>query len=252
MLPSKLPRVTLLFWIATILSATVGATVADSVSADLGLGLSATTAIMSLILAGALIVQLSAGGRLSGRYWLVVVLASVVGTLISDDLVDNLGVSPMAAAAILCGALLVAVIGWGRSEHTLSVHTVLTRRRETWYWLVVLCAFALGAAISDLFSEKLSLGHVRASLVFGGLTAVITLAHAGHRLNAVAAFWAAYVVTVPFGDSIGDLLTATPRNGGMGLGTNGTSAAVLTVILVIVALSTAGAHRSARQHDAAA
>jgi uncharacterized membrane-anchored protein len=107
----------------------------------------------------------------------------------------------------------------------------------------VFCAFSLGAAMSDLISMELLLGYAATVFVIGGLIAAIALAHRSLRLNAVAAFWAAYVVVRPFGDSVGDLLTATPRDGGLGLGTTGTSATVLA-ILVIVGLSGAAARRS--------
>lgn len=248
-LSGKVPEASLPFWVLTTLATTVGATGGDFLSANLGLGLglgmSATTAIMSLVVAGTLIWQLSTARYVPGLYWCAVVLVSVLGTLVSDDLVDNLGVSLWAATAIF-GALLAAVLtSWLGSAHTVSVHAVLTRRREACYWCAVLCAFSLGTAMGDLISGRLGLGHATAVLVLGGAMAMITLAHRSFRLNAVAAFWAAYVVACPFGDSIGDLLTAAPSSGGLGLSTDATSSAVLVVMLVVVGLSTAGAHRSA-------
>ncbi|MEO7350695.1 MAG: hypothetical protein ABIR34_12145, partial [Marmoricola sp.] len=153
-LANKVPEVSATFWLLTILSTTLGATVADFLSANLGpgLGMSATTANVSLVVAGTLIFQLSTGRYVPGLYWLAVVLVSVLGTLLSDDLVDNLGLSLWVVSAVFGVLLAVAFAGWHRSEHTLSVHAVLTRRREAWHWCAVLCAFSLGTAISDLIS----------------------------------------------------------------------------------------------------
>lgn len=244
---NKVPEVSVTFWMLTVLATTLGATVADFLSAHLGLGLglgmSATTANMSLVVAGTLIIQISTGRCVPGLYWFAVVLVSVLGTLVSDDLVDNLGVSLWVATAVFGSLVAVVLTGLHRSEHTPFDHTVLSRQREVWHWLGVFWAFSLGAAMSDLISMELLLGYASTVFVIGGVIAVLVVAHRSLRLNAVAAFWAAYVVVRPFGDSVGDLLTATPRDGGLGLGTTGTSATVLAM-LVIVGLSEAAARRS--------
>jgi len=166
----------------------------------------------------------------------------VLGTLVSDDLVDQLGVSLWSATGILCAALAACFTGWSCTEHSLSVRSVVTRRCEAWYWLAVLCAVSLATAVSDLVSATLSLGY--ASLVLCCLAAVMTGAHARVKVHGVAAFWAAYVVTRTLGDSVADLMSAPARDGALGLGTIGTVAIVLVVILVFVVLSTAAAHRS--------
>ena len=133
-LQHKVPDVSLPFWVLTILSAIVGATVADLLSASLGLslglGMSATTAIMGLIAATSLLWQLSTGHYLSGSYWLAVVSVSVLGTLISDDLVDNLGLGRWVATGVFCASLFAAFVGWYCTEHTVSMHAVRTRRGE--------------------------------------------------------------------------------------------------------------------------
>jgi uncharacterized membrane-anchored protein len=242
---NKVPEVTILFWIVKILSTTVGETAADFLSVDLGLGLSATTAVMSLLLVAMLMWQLATRHYVPGIYWLTVVLASVVGTLLCDNLVDNLGL--WTTTAMFGAALAVAFAGWYCSEHTMSIHTVFTRRREAWYWCAILCAFSLGTAGGDLVSEKLALGYLTAGVVFGGVIALIAAAHDRRMVRAVGAFWAAYVTTRPLGGSIGNFLTATPKDGGLGLGTNTTSAIFLVLILVIVGWFTADTHRSRRE-----
>lgn len=242
---NKVPEVTVLFWIVKVLSTTVGETAADYLSGNLGLGLPATTAVMSVLFVAVLIWQVSTTRYIPGVYWLTVVLVSVVGTLFSDNLVDNLGVSLYTSTAVFAVALAIAFAAWYRSEETLSIHTIVTRRREAYYWATILFTFALGTSAGDLLSEKLALGYVAAALIFGAVIALITLAHYGLKVNAVLAFWAAYVMTRPFGASIGDLLTAARKDGGLNLGTNGTSALFLVAILGIVTWFTVQARHPA-------
>lgn len=241
---NKVPEVTVLFWIVKILSTTVGETAADYLNDNLGLGLPATTAIMSLLFVAVLVWQLTTTRYIPGVYWLTVVLVSVVGTLFSDNLVDNLGVSLYTSTAVFAVALAVAFAAWYRSEGTLSIHTIVTSKREAYYWATILFTFALGTSAGDLLSEKLALGYVAAALIFGAVIAAITVAHYGLKVNAVLAFWAAYVMTRPFGASIGDLLTATRKDGGLNLGTTGTSALFLLAIISIVTWFTVQARRT--------
>ena len=231
---NKVPEVTLLFWVVNILSTTVGETTADYLSGSLGLRLSATTAVMSVVFVAALICQLSIRRHVPAVYWLTVVLASAVGTLFCDNLVDNLGISLWASTAVFALCLVVALAVWYRSERTLSIHTVVTRRREAFYWASILCAFALGTSLGALISEGLPLGYGAVALIFGGIIVLICVAFYGFKINAVLAFWAAYVMTRPFGDSVGDFFTAAPKHGGLGLGT-GTSNLFLAVIVAVVA-----------------
>jgi uncharacterized membrane-anchored protein len=243
-LPSKVPEVSPAFWVLTVLSTVLGASVADFVSDNLGLGvglgMSATTAIVGLVVAATLICQLSAGRLLRGSYWLAVVVVSVLGTLVSDDLTSSLGVSPWATTAILGASLAAAFVCWFLSERTLSIHAVLTRRREAWHWLTTLCAVGLAAAVGDLTAATFHVGYAPAALVFGVLTALIGLARRLLGLNAVVVFWAAYVMIRPAGDSVTDLLTAAPREGGLGLGTLATSTTILVLVLVLLVLTPEG------------
>ena len=231
---NKVPEVTVLFWIVKILSTTVGETAADFLNGNLGLGLSATTAIMALLLSAVLIAQFTLRKYTPSVYWLVVVLVSVVGTLFSDNLVDNFGVSLFTTSTIFAVGLAASFFGWYRSERTLSIHSIVTRRRETFYWLTILFTFALGTSAGDLVAEKLAFGYLPSAAMFGGVIALITIAHYRFELNAVFAFWAAYIVTRPFGASMGDFLTATHKAGGLGLGTNGTSILFLSIIVACV------------------
>lgn len=248
---NKVPEVTVLFWVVKILSTTVGETAADFLNENLGLGLSATTALMALLLAGVLVVQFSARRYIPWVYWLAVVLISVVGTLFSDNLVDNLGVSLWTTSAIFGAGLTASFIAWYRSEKTLSIHTIVTRRREAFYWLTILFTFALGTSAGDLVAEKLAVGYLPSALIFGGVIAAITAAFYALKANAVVAFWAAYIITRPFGASMGDFLTAPTADGGLGIGTNGTSALFLTIIVGCVAWFTVKAKKSGRELESA-
>lgn len=231
---NKVPQVTLIFWIVKMMSTSVGETAADFLTSDLKLGLALTTALMSLLLIAALAAQFRTRRYTPGVYWLAVVLISTVGTLITDALVDLYGVALTTTSAAF-GIALVAVFAlWYASERSLSIHGIVTRRREGFYWLAILFTFALGTAAGDLVAEGLDLGYAVSALIYGGLIALVTLAFLAWKLNAVLAFWLAYVLTRPFGASIGDFLSQPAANGGLGFGTVWTSVVFLLAILAAV------------------
>jgi uncharacterized membrane-anchored protein len=240
---SKVPEVTIFFWIIKVLCTTVGETFADYINGKLGGSLNTTTAVMTALLAIALIAQFRAPKYVPSIYWVTVVLISVVGTLITDNMVENFHVSLTTSTIIFAIAMLASFGVWYASEKTLSIHSIHTAKREAFYWLAILFTFALGTAAGDLVAEKYSLGYFKSMLLFAGLIAVIAIAHLKFRLNAVLAFWAAYVLTRPLGASIGDLLSqpktiaadADPgTQAGFGLGTTVTSMIFLGAILVVV------------------
>jgi uncharacterized membrane-anchored protein len=228
---NKVPEVTVFFWIIKILATTVGETLADFLNVDLGFGLTGTTWVMSALLAVALAAQFRLPRYVPGVYWTAVVLISVLGTLITDNLTDNLGVS-LVTTTVAFGALLAATFAaWFLVERTLSIHTIVTHRREAFYWLAILFTFALGTAAGDLMAERLGLGFLPSALIFGGSIAAVAIAHFRLRLNAVLAFWIAYVLTRPLGASIGDYLSQPSADGGLNLGTTSTSVLFLAAIL---------------------
>jgi uncharacterized membrane-anchored protein len=231
---NKVPEVTLYFWLIKILCTTVGETAADNLNDNLGLGLTNTTYIMAVLLIATLVFQFRARRYVPGIYWLAVVLISVVGTLITDNLVDNFGVALETTTAAFSVALAVTFATWYASERTLSIHTIVTTRRESFYWLAILFTFALGTAAGDLAAERLKLGYWPSALIFGALIAAVAIAHFRISLNAVLAFWIAYILTRPLGASIGDYLSQPSHNGGLGLGTTGTSVLFLAAILALV------------------
>ena len=231
---NKVPEVTLYFWIIKILCTTVGETFADFLNDKLGFGLNGTSVVMSILLIGVLVVQFRKDRYVPAIYWLAVVLISVVGTLITDNLTDNLHVSLVTSTVVFSILLAITFAVWYGFERTLSIHTIFTTRREGFYWTAILFTFALGTAGGDLMSEKLALGYWVAAAIFGGAIAAITFAHFFFKLNAVLAFWLAYILTRPLGASIGDGMSQ-PDNGGLNLGTTVTSLIFLGAILALVA-----------------
>ncbi|MEV7344408.1 hypothetical protein [Streptomyces sp. NPDC093544] len=231
---NKVPEVTAYFWVIKVLCTTVGETAADLLNEKLGLGLTGVSLLMSALLAVLLVVQFRTSAYRPGVYWSAVALISVVGTLISDNLTDNLGVPLTTSTSVFAVALAVVFIAWYRSERTLSIHSIDTPRRESFYWLAVLFTFALGTAAGDLVAERMALGYWVSAVLFGLAIAAVALVHFAFGLNAVWSFWIAYVLTRPLGASMGDYLSQPTADGGLGLGTVITSVLFLAVILGLV------------------
>jgi uncharacterized membrane-anchored protein len=231
---NKVPEVTLYFWIIKVLCTTVGETAADSLNEHLSLGLTGTSLVMGALLIVALVFQFRSDKYVPWIYWVSVVLISVVGTLITDNLTDNFGISLVITTVVFAIALIAVFSAWYAREQTLSIHTIVTSTREGFYWLAILFTFALGTAAGDLAAERLSIGYWQSALMFGGMIAAVAIAFYQFRLNAVAAFWFAYILTRPLGASIGDYLSQSKDDGGLGLGANTTSIIFLATILVLV------------------
>jgi uncharacterized membrane-anchored protein len=243
---NKVPAVTLAFWAVKIMATTVGETAADFLSANLGLGLGGTSAAMAVLLVVVLALQLRSRRYVPATYWLTVVLVSVAGTLITDNLTDQLGIPLVVTTSLFAATLAVVFFTWYVNEGTLSVHHVDSTPREAFYWAAILVTFALGTAAGDWVAESLRLGYAISVGVFGALIAVVALAHFRFGMNATLAFWIAYVLTRPFGASLGDLLAQPAGNGGLGMGTVGTSVVFLATIVTLVGAMTAAQRRALR------
>lgn len=234
---NKVPEITVYFWVIKILCTTVGESFADYVNETLGFGLTNTTLVFSAALIIVLVAQFRLDRYVPGVYWLAVVLISVVGTLLTDNLTDGQGV-PLWLSSTVFAVLLAAVFGtWYARERTLSIHTIVTTPRESWYWLTVLVTFALGTAVGDWTLELTGWSAgVSVLLPLGLIVAVL----AAWRLGAgpVLCFWLAYILTRPLGANIGDFLASPKTDGGLGLGTLGTSVLFLGTILAVVAYLT--------------
>ncbi|MFL6060824.1 MAG: hypothetical protein ACJ72E_06315 [Marmoricola sp.] len=241
---NKVPEVTVYFWIIKILCTTVGESFADYINETLGFGLTNTTLAFSAALVVALVAQFRLDRYVPAIYWLVVVLVSVVGTLLTDNLTDGHNV-PLALSTSVFAVLLAAVFAiWYARERTLSIHSINTTPREAFYWLTVLVTFALGTAAGDWTLDLTGWSPGTSILLPLGLILTVLLAwRAG--AGPVLSFWLAYILTRPLGANIGDFLGLSKGEGGLGLGTLGTSVLFLgTIAATVVYLTISRADRT--------
>lgn len=230
---NKVPEVTVYFWIIKILCTTVGESLADYINETLGFGLVNTTWLFGGLFAIALGWQFTTRRYIPVAYWLTVVLVSVFGTLLTDNMTDGHNV-PLNRSTILFSVLLaITFAAWYWRERTLSIHSINTTHREAWYWLTVLVTFALGTAVGDWTLDLTGWGPGTSVLLPAGLIAAVFVAW---RLGAgpVLTFWIAYILTRPLGANIGDYLSSSRSEGGLNLGTLGTSMLFLGAILATV------------------
>lgn len=238
----KVPAVTAFFWIIKILATTVGETFADFLNGTLAgawnltetQGLQVISALMGGALIAMLIVQFSVKRYIPVVYWLTIVLISVAGTLITDNLHDGLGVE-LWVTTVVFGAILIAIFAiWYRSEGTLAMKSIKTKKREAFYWLAILFTFALGTSAGDQFAESFNLGFSLSLAIFAGGIVLTVILWASGLIGEITAFWIAYILTRPLGASLGDLMSQSHKNGGWALGANNTSYIFLALILFSV------------------
>ena len=235
---NRVPKVTVDFWLIKLLAVTMGETAADYLGVNMGLGLTMTSILMTAVLAVALYLQFRQKKYVPWSYWTAVVLVSVVGTLVTDNLVDNFGVKLTTSTIIFTIALALTFAARYASEKTLSIHTVFTSRREAFYWLAILFTFALGTASGDLVSEQFGLGYLNTGILFGMIIASLAIGYYFLGLDAILGFWLAYIFTRPLGASLGDFLSQPHEYGGLNLGTTITSVLFLGLIAATVVYMT--------------
>ncbi len=235
----KVPEVTIFFWIIKVLCTTVGETFADFLNINLGFGLEITSIIMGVAFTVALFTQFRAKKYIPGIYWLTVVLISVFGTLITDNMVENMNVRLTTSIIMFTTLLSATFIVWFISEKTLSIHSIFTAKREVFYWLAILFTFALGTAVGDYVAEELSLGYTLTGLIVFGIITAVFISWKYLKFNSILTFWIAYVLTRPLGASLGDFLSQPKSLGGLGIGATYTSIIFLSAILLVVVFLTA-------------
>jgi uncharacterized membrane-anchored protein len=231
---NRVPEIVFSFWVIKILATTVGETAADYLSETMNFGLANTSYVMSGILLLVLLNQFRLKRYIPVSYWIVVVLMSITGTLITDRLVEELNFSLASTTILFSIGLSIVFATWYANEKTLAMHSIHTPQRELFYWAAILLTFALGTATGDLLAEAMKLGYGQSAIIFGVAIAVIFAAYHYLKLNSVLAFWLAYVLTRPLGASIGDLLSQPAKNGGYGLSTTGTSILFLSIITSLI------------------
>jgi uncharacterized membrane-anchored protein len=235
---NRVPKVTFDFWLIKLMAVTMGETAADYLAVNLGLGLTMTALLMSGVLAIALFFQFAQKKYMPLPYWAAVVLISIVGTLITDCLIDIFGI-PLTTTTIAFTIVLAATFAiWYASEKTLSIHSIFTTKREIFYWLAILFTFSLGTAAGDLVAEHFALGYLTTGLLFAAIIGAFAFGYYVLKLNSIFMFWLAYIFTRPLGASFGDLLSQPREYGGLGFGTVVTSVLFLGAIMAIVAYMT--------------
>lgn len=232
-LASTVPEATALFWILKVLTTGMGETASDFLATAFDPVI--VVAVAALAFAAAIGLQFAVRRYIPWVYWLAVLMVSIFGTMVADVLHVVVGV-PYAVSTVGFAVALAAVfLLWWRTEGTLSIHSITTTRRGVFYWLTVSGTFALGTALGDLTAATFGLGYLPSAIAFAVLIAVPALAHRFGRMNAVLAFWFAYVLTRPLGASVCDWLADAPSAKGLGLGTGPVTLAALMVFVLLVA-----------------
>ena len=233
-----MPKVTVDFWLVKLMAVTMGETAADYLAVNLGLGLGTTAVMMSDVLIAALSFQFSQKRSVPIPYWAAVVMISIVGTLITDCLIDIFGVPLITKTVVFTVALGLTFAAWYAVEQTLSINSIFTTRRELYYWLAILFTFSLGTAAGDLVAEQFELGYLATGVLFAATVGAFAFGYYVLKLNAILMFWLAYIFTRPLGASFGDLLSQPTEYGGLGFGTIITSVLFLAGVAAIVTYMT--------------
>lgn len=234
---SKVPQVTLIFWLVKILATTVGETGGDALSMTLKLGYATSSIILLGFFAITLTAQLASRRYHPVFYWAVVVATTTVGTTTSDYLDRTLGLGYIKSSLMLFAAVLIVLAIWHFVTGKIAVDHITTRPNELFYWLTILVSNTLGTALGDFTASSTGLGFERGALIFAVLIALVAVAHFTTRVPKTILFWAAYVLTRPLGATLGDTLTKPHQQGGLALSTIASSLTIAAVMIVIIALT---------------
>ena len=227
---NKLPHVTLVFWVMKIAATTLGETAGDLLSMTLAVGYAVSSVILLGCFVLALLGQLAARRYHPALYWSVILATSTAGTTMSDFMDRSLGLGYAKGSALLVTLLSAVLLVWRRSEGSLAVDRALSRRAELFYWTAILLSNTLGTALGDFLADDSGLGFAGGALLIASLLALVVALTLLTRLSRVALFWVAFVLTRPFGATMGDVLTKSPKLGGLGLGTLGSSAVLFALL----------------------
>lgn len=231
---NRVAGLTLFFWLVKILSTTVGETAADFIAVNMKVGLTGTTLIIGAATIAAIFWNFKQKRYFAPAYWLLIVMMSIEGTLITDMLVDKFSVSLITLDIVFTIMMAAGFYLWYRAEGTLSIHKITNNKREVFYWLVVLITFALGTGVGDTVSEHLSFGYSNSLMLFGGIFIVAGGLFYAKIIDGVTAFWIAFIVTRPIGASLGDLFIQKPADGGMGISAGTINIAFFAIIIAVV------------------
>lgn len=234
----KIPELTALFWIMKICATTLGETAGDLLSMTLNMGYAVSTIILLIFFLATVVIQLSVKRHIPVVYWTVIISTSTVGTTMSDFMDRTLGLGYMSGSIIIASILLITLGVWSITEKSLSVTNVRTLRAEIFYWTAILFSNTLGTALGDFLADDSGLGFSGGAILIGSLLLVILLAHYFTKISSIFLFWAAFVLTRPFGATFGDLLTKTNAQGGLNFGTQGSSLILFFILAALTIYST--------------
>ncbi|HEX3133346.1 MAG TPA: hypothetical protein VHX44_07150 [Planctomycetota bacterium] len=231
---SKLPLITLSFWIMKICATTLGETAGDLLSMTMEVGYLVSTCILLGFFLVTVSAQVLAKSYHPLLYWTVILSTSTAGTTMSDFMDRTLGLGYLTGSLILMAALAASLVVWWLIDRSLSVQNITSRRTECLYWMTILISNTLGTALGDFLADDSGLGFFGGAVLIGALLAVIVVLHYTTTISKIALFWLAFVLTRPFGATLGDVLTKTHEKGGLNFGTVGSSAVLLGVLLIFV------------------
>src|ERR1035437_2280587 len=231
---SKLPAITISFWIMKICATTLGETAGDLLSMTLNIGYAVSSIILLSFFLASLSVQLFTKKFHPVVYWAVILATSTAGTTISDFMDRTLGLGYAMGSFILVSLLIAILIFWKIPEKSLSVTKIKSFRGELFYWTAILFSNTLGTALGDFLADDSGLGFLGGTTLIGGLLGLVVLAAIFSRLNRVMLFWVAFVLTRPFGATFGDLLTKSHEKGGLNYGTRGASIILLSLLVILL------------------
>ncbi|WP_447652310.1 COG4705 family protein [Pseudomonas abietaniphila] len=235
---NKLPQITLAFWIMKICATTLGETAGDLLSMTLDVGYAISSLILVSFFVLTLLGQIASNRYKPMLYWSVILSTSTAGTTMSDFMDRSLGMGYAAGSATLIAILAATFFLWHRSQKSLSVHRITSAKGELFYWFAILFSNTLGTALGDFLADDSGLGFAGGAMLIGSSIAVIALLHYTTRISSVLLFWLAFVLTRPFGATLGDVLTKSHEKGGLDFGTVGSSAVLLAVLLTLVGVAT--------------
>ena len=233
---SKVPELTLIFWVIKILATTLGETAGDAVSMSMNLGYLLSTAIFSAIFFVAVSAQIKAKQFHPFLYWATIIATTTVGTTLADYATRSLGIGYTGGSVLLLGLLLVSLLVWYKTLGSVSVDSLNTPKAEMFYWVTIMFSQTLGTALGDWTADTAGLGYLGAAIIFGGLLAAIVVAYRFTKLSRTLLFWAAFILTRPLGAVVGDFLDKPIAKGGLDLSRFSASAALLFVIVACILL----------------
>ncbi|HSC48117.1 MAG TPA: hypothetical protein VLG68_08520 [Gammaproteobacteria bacterium] len=229
---SKVPEVTLVFWVIKIFATTLGETGGDTVSMSMNLGYLVGTAIFAVIFIGFVLAQIKARGFRPFLYWATIIATTTVGTTLADFADRSLGIGYTGGSSVLLACVLASLFVWHRALGSVSINTVSTPKAEMFYWVTIMFSQTLGTALGDWTADTADIGYAGGAIVFGSLLAIVAAVYFWTKVNRVLLFWAAFILTRPLGAVVGDFLDKPHDHGGLAL-SRYTASGTLIVLIVV-------------------